>query len=55
VSYRCRDRDQAAARLYEWTVTRIDSHVPELRRLARNGHVTEATTPCKRNDRTASN
>jgi len=55
VIYRCRDRDQAAARLYEWTVTRIDSHVPELRRLARNGHVTEATTPCKRNDRTASN
>jgi transposase len=33
--YRCRDRDQAAARLYDWTVTCIDSHVPELRRLAR--------------------
>ena len=35
--YRCRDRDQAAARLYDWTVTCIDSHVPELRRLARSG------------------
>ena len=35
--YRCRDRGQAAARLYDWTVTRIDSHVPELRRLARSG------------------
>ena len=33
--YRCRDRDQASARLYDWTVTCIDSHVPELRRLAR--------------------
>ena len=33
--YRCRDRDQAAVPLYDWTVTRIDSHVPELRRLAR--------------------
>ena len=33
--YRCRDRDQAAARLYDWTVTCIDSQVPELRRLAR--------------------
>ena len=33
--YHCRDRDQAAARLYAWTVTCIDSHVPELRRLAR--------------------
>ena len=29
--YRCRDRDQAAARLYNWTVTCIDFHVPELR------------------------
>ena len=35
--YRCRDRDQAAARLYDWTVTCIDSHMPELRRLARSG------------------
>ena len=33
--YHCRDGDQAAARLYAWTVTCIDSHVPELRRLAR--------------------
>ena len=33
--YRCRDRDQASARLYDWTVTCIDSHVPELPRLAR--------------------
>ncbi len=32
--YRCRDRDRAAARLHDWTVTRTDSHVPELRRLA---------------------
>ena len=24
--YRCHDRDQAAARLYDWTVTCIDSH-----------------------------
>ena len=35
--YRCRDRDPAAASLYDWTVTCIDSHVPELRRLARSG------------------
>ena len=34
--YRCRDRDQGA-RLYDWTVTCIDSPVPELRRLARSG------------------
>jgi len=33
--YRCRDRDQASARLYDWTMTCIDSPVPELRRLAR--------------------
>ena len=33
--YRCCDRHQAAARLYDWTVTCIDSGVPELRRLAR--------------------
>jgi transposase len=33
--YRCRDRDQAATRLYDWTVFCIDSGVPELRRLAR--------------------
>ncbi|MGE5694383.1 MAG: transposase [Candidatus Sericytochromatia bacterium] len=33
--YRCRDRNQAAARLHDWTVTCIDSGVPELRRLAR--------------------
>jgi transposase len=33
--YRCRDHDQAAARLYGWTVTCIDSDIPELRRLAR--------------------
>jgi transposase len=33
--YRCRDRDHAAARLYDWTVFCIDSHVPELGRLAR--------------------
>jgi transposase len=33
--YRCRDRDQAAARLYDWTVACIDSGVPELSRLAR--------------------
>jgi Transposase len=33
--YRCGDRHQAAARLYDWTVTCIDSGVPELRRLAR--------------------
>jgi transposase len=33
--YHCRDRDQAAARLYDWTVMCIDSQVPELGRLAR--------------------
>jgi len=33
--YACRDRDQAAARLYDWTVMCIDSQIPELRRLAR--------------------
>src|SRR6201997_3969996 len=33
--YRCRDRNQAAARFYDWTVTCIDSGVPELGRLAR--------------------
>jgi transposase len=33
--YRCRDREHAAARLYDWIVTCIDSGVPELRRLAR--------------------
>jgi transposase len=33
--FRCRDRDQAASRLYDWTVFCIDSGVPELRRLAR--------------------
>ena len=27
--YHCRDRNQAAARRYAWTVTCIDSHVPE--------------------------
>jgi hypothetical protein len=54
VTYRCRDRDQAAARLYDWTVTRIDSHVPELRRLARSGR-DHRGHPCKRNGRTASN
>ena len=48
VIYRCRDRDQAAARLYvDCTVTRIHSHVPELRRLARSGR----DHPCKRNVR----
>ena len=52
--YRCRDRDQAAARLYDWTVTCIDSHVPELRRLARSGR-DHRSTPCGRNGRTASN
>ena len=52
--YRCSDRDQAAARLYDWTVTCIDSHVPELRRLARSGR-DHRGTPCGRNGRTASN
>jgi transposase len=33
--YACRDRDQAAAHLYDWTVMCIDSQVPELKRLAR--------------------
>ena len=33
--YRCRDRDHAAARLYDWTVFCIDSRVAELGRLAR--------------------
>jgi transposase len=33
--YRCRDRDQAAARLYDWTIVCIDSGVAELTRLAR--------------------
>jgi transposase len=33
--YGCRDRDQAAARLYGWTVMCIDSGIPELARLAR--------------------
>lgn len=33
--YRCRDRDHAAQRLYDWTVTCIDSGVPEIGRLAR--------------------
>jgi hypothetical protein len=37
VIYRCRDRDQAAARLDDWTVSRMDSHVPELRCPARSG------------------
>ena len=31
----CRDRDHAAARLYDWTVFCIDSGVPEFGRLAR--------------------
>jgi hypothetical protein len=52
--YRCRDRDQAAARLYDWTVTCIDSHVPELRRLARSGR-DHLRHPYERNGRTASN
>ena len=52
--YRCSDRDQAAARLYDWTVTCIDSHVPELRRLARCDR-DHRGTPCGRNGRTASN
>ena len=34
--YRCRDRDHAAQRLYDWTVTCIDSGVPEIGRLARS-------------------
>jgi transposase len=33
--YRCRDRDQAAGRLYDWTLACIDSGVAELTRLAR--------------------
>jgi transposase len=33
--YRCRDRDQAAHRLYDWTVFCIDSGVAEIARLAR--------------------
>jgi transposase len=33
--YHWRDRDQDAARLYDWTVTCIDSQVPELGRVAR--------------------
>ncbi len=33
--YRCRDRDQAAARLYDWTVFCIDSGVAQIARLAR--------------------
>lgn len=33
--YACRDRDQAATRLYDWAVMCIDSQVPELGRLAR--------------------
>jgi transposase len=33
--YHCRDADQAAQRLYHWTVYCIDSGVTELRRLAR--------------------
>jgi transposase len=33
--YRCRDRDHAAQRLYDWTVTCIDSGVPEIGRPAR--------------------
>jgi transposase len=33
--YTCRDRTQAATRLYDWTVMCIDSQIPELRRLAR--------------------
>ena len=33
--YGCRDRDQAAARLYGWTVFCIDSGVAEIARLAR--------------------
>jgi hypothetical protein len=32
---RCRDRDHAAQRLYDWTVTCIDSGVLEIGRLAR--------------------
>jgi transposase len=33
--YRCRDRNQAAARLYDWTIASIDSGVAELTRLSR--------------------
>jgi hypothetical protein len=33
--YRCRDRDQPANRLYDWTIACIDSGVAELTRLAR--------------------
>lgn len=33
--YRCRDRQQAAVRLYDWTITCLDSGVAELTRLAR--------------------
>ncbi|MGO9030470.1 transposase [Mycobacterium sp.] len=33
--YRCQDRDDAAARLYHWTVYCIDSGVAEIARLAR--------------------
>jgi transposase len=33
--YRCRDRDQAASRLYDWIVFCVNSGVPELHRFAR--------------------
>jgi Transposase len=33
--YRCRDRGQAAVRLYDWTVMCIDSGIAEIARLAR--------------------
>jgi len=33
--YRCRDRFQAAIRLYDWTVMCIDSGIAEIARLAR--------------------
>ena len=33
--YGCRDRDQACARLYDWTIVCIDSGVAEPTRLAR--------------------
>jgi Transposase len=33
--YRCRDRNQAAQRLHDWTVMCIDPGVPEIGRLAR--------------------
>ena len=33
--YRCRDRNQAAQPLYDWTVMCIDPGVPEIGRLAR--------------------